>query len=124
MNNKTIIKKLFKEKAFQFIWLAKIIEIAPDLIFDDVKKNTDSEGGWLLIFHNKVGNKIEFIATDDPNDLDYGDNLGIYDTSRVALADELQMNGTFLGGPTNFSYSDNKRTQQLKKALDKFAKLK
>lgn len=119
-----MIKKLFKEKAFQFIWLVKIMEIAPDLIFDDVKKNTQSEGEWLLTFHNKIGNRIEFIATDDPNDLDYGDNLGIYDTSQVALADKLQINGTFFGGPTSFSYSDNKHIQQLKKALDKFANLK
>ena len=124
MRKRLIIKNLFKSKNLQYVWLAKLLEIAPDLIFDDVKKNTQSEGGWLLIFHNQAGNTIEFISSDDANDLDYEDNLGVYDTSRVALADELQMQGTFFRGPTNFKYSNANHILQLKKSLDKFAKLK
>lgn len=119
-----MIKEVFKEKFFHFVWLIKIMEIAPSLIFNDIKKNTDSEGGWILIFRNKMGNTIEFIVTDDENDPDYGDILGIWATSNENLNNEIQMNGTFFRGPTNFKYSNSKHIQQLKKALDKFANLK
>ena len=124
MNNRIMIKEVFKGKAFQFVWLVKIMEIAPTLIFDNVSSNRESEGGWILIFRNKMGDTIEFIVTDDENDPEYGDMLSIHDTSNVDLNNEIQMTGYFFNEPASFHYSVNEHIQQLKKALDKFANLK
>jgi len=125
VNNRTIIKSLFKNKnVFHFVWLIKLLEIAPNLIFKNIKKNTDSEGGWLIIFCNKVGNIIEFLTSDDGNNYNYGDMIGIWTTSNEDLLEEIRMKGTFLKGPTNFKYSNINHISQLKKSLDKFANLK
>jgi len=124
VRNKTIIKNLFKGKAFQYIWLVKLLEIVPSLIFKDIKKNTDSEGGWIIVLSNKSGNTIEFTTSEDENDLDYGDILGIWSTSYEDLLDEIEMKGTFFCGPTNFKYNNQAHINQLKKSLNKFANLK
>jgi len=122
MKQHQIIKEVFKEKNLHILWVAKLFKIAPSLKLSNITHNPDARDSYLLSFSGKK-NRITFVSSNDPRDVDYQDMLGIYTCSDEQIQYELEMNGGFFGEQTNFSYSDPQDIELLTKLLAKFTNL-